>query len=191
MDSIETQERNPIWIRFGSEESDIDSMLDGSVNGWCRWCGTAMQNEYPKDGHALNYRCCSQACQLLYGDHLGYWEAHEHSLPDLAELSTHIRDYNRQIGCSLRSKTQTYPSWWLEQERVEKAAKEKREARAAKQAETQARKSAEEQKRILKQHAAALGLPWRPANFRSEKLFLAEIARRISRLEAENTPKAA
>src|SRR5271170_7030156 len=88
-------ERNPIWVRFSSGESDIDNMLDASINGWCRWCGTVMQNEYPKDGHALNYRCCSQACQLLYGDYLGYWEAHEKdSLPNLAELATHIRDYN-------------------------------------------------------------------------------------------------
>jgi hypothetical protein len=193
MEVNEVQTRNPIWARFGSGESDIDSMLDASTNGWCRWCGTAMQNEYPRDGHALNYRCCSQACQLLYGDYLGYWEAHEDGdgLPNLAELPDYIRDYNRQIGVSLRSKTQTYPSWRLEQERVEKAMKEKQEARAAKKAEAQARKDAKDEKRTLKQRATALGLPWRPNLFRSEKLFLAEMAKRVLRLEAEETPKAA
>ena len=106
------QERNPIWVRFSLGESGIDTMLDASTNGWCRGCGTEMQNEDPKDGHALNYRCCSQACKLLYGDHVGYWAVNENNgLPSLAELPTNIRDYNRQAGCPIRSKTQTYPSW--------------------------------------------------------------------------------
>jgi hypothetical protein len=193
MEVNEAQTRSPIWVRFGSEESDIGSMLDASTNGWCRWCGTAMLNDYPRDGHALNYRCCSQACQLLYGDYLGYWEAHENSdgLPNLDELPDYIRDYNRQIGSSLRSKTQTYPSWWLERERIEKANKEKQEARAAKKAEAQARRDSQDEKRSLKQRATAVGLPWCPNNFRSEKVFLAEMAKRVSRLEAETAQKAA
>jgi hypothetical protein len=52
--------------RFSSGESNLDNLLDGSKHGRCRWCGTKMPRDYPKDGHALVYRCCSAICQLLY-----------------------------------------------------------------------------------------------------------------------------
>lgn len=52
--------------RFSSGESNFENLLDATKHGRCRWCGTAMPKEYPKDGHAFVYRCCSAICQILY-----------------------------------------------------------------------------------------------------------------------------
>lgn len=55
---------------FGNHENFCDSS-DGF--GRCRWCGGKMSAHYPRNGRALNYRCCSMVCQLLYAAHIGYF----------------------------------------------------------------------------------------------------------------------
>jgi hypothetical protein len=188
---IQVPARNVIWSRFGSGEASEGSVLDGESHGSCRWCGTKMQAEYPRDGHAFNTRCCSQVCQLLYGNHLGYWEATEKDgLPDLSELPEHVRNYNRMRESTIRVKPQTMPSWWLEDERKEKALLEKQEARAIKQAAVQDRRAQKDNKRTLKRKAGALGLGWQPKAFRSEKVFLKEMAKRVAIRESQTCPEA-
>lgn len=67
---------NPSDIeRWASGQANYETVYDASDGqGWCRWCGGKMSAHYPKDGRALNYRCCSLFCQILYGVHLEFFK---------------------------------------------------------------------------------------------------------------------
>jgi hypothetical protein len=59
--------------RWASGQANQETVYDASDgSGHCRWCGGEMSSHYPKEGRALQYRCCSLFCQLLYAGHLGY-----------------------------------------------------------------------------------------------------------------------
>jgi hypothetical protein len=61
--------------RWASGQSNYETVYDSSdEKGHCRWCGGDMSPHYPKDGRALNYRCCSLFCQILYGTFIGAFE---------------------------------------------------------------------------------------------------------------------
>jgi hypothetical protein len=58
--------------RWASGQSNYETVHDASDGlGHCRWCGGKTSGHYPKSGRALNYRCCSLFCQLLYASTLG------------------------------------------------------------------------------------------------------------------------
>ena len=58
--------------RWASGKANYETYLDASEDvGHCHWCGGDMSAHYPKDGRALNYRCCSLFCQIMYATHLG------------------------------------------------------------------------------------------------------------------------
>jgi hypothetical protein len=106
---IPTMEFKFLTERFSSRECNIENMLDASKGyGHCRWCGSRMSGEYPKGGRALRHRCCSAACQGLYGEHLGYWELplndkHEIDFKALEEL------IKAKEGVTMHRKK--YPTW--------------------------------------------------------------------------------
>src|SRR5712692_3671635 len=78
METIAKQDNRmmPLDIeRWASGQANYETVHDTSDgHGKCRWCGGKMSPHYPKDGRALNYRCCSLFCQILYGVHLRYFE---------------------------------------------------------------------------------------------------------------------
>lgn len=109
-----TTESKFLTERFSSGQCSIENMLDASKGyGHCRWCGSRMPMEYPKDGRALRYRCCSAACQGLYGEYLGYWklplnDKHEIDFKALEEL------INAKEDVTMHRKK--YPTWLRQEE---------------------------------------------------------------------------
>ena len=96
--------------RWASGSANYETVFDGSDgHGRCRWCGAKMSAHYPKNGRALNYRCCSLFCQILYGAHLRYFV-----LPLKANGELNVAEGKRELASleDVTIRSNQTPDWF-------------------------------------------------------------------------------